>query len=237
MPGTEIDAIFAFKAVPSPVEMASSSKLKGKARVALDGSEGTGLSGKKRKKKKKEKEKVTEKEDNDPSEPLLQEDVSFVKRKRVEPETVVDPSASISIQATKRRKTASVLSAEGTTRMAKKKAPDHDDVDKFRDSRGTGPRACNIYPMYKLDIQPMDSTGRKTEEGFSIYKEDELGIGDRGGGQYHHFSHDVLRRLIFVPINTSQIPRCVLLNVTVVSPKTTGTRGILLITYIVHLGF
>lgn len=188
MPGTEIDAIFALKAVPSPVEMASSSKLKGKARAALDGSEGnTGLSGKKRKKKKK-KEKVTEKEDNAPSEPLLQEDVSFVKRKRVEPETVVDSSASISIQATKRRKTASVLSAEGTTRMAKKKATDHDDVDRFRDSRGTGPRACNIYPMYKLDIQAMNSIGRKTEEGFSIYKEDELGIGDRGGGQYHHLA-------------------------------------------------
>nr|GAT47862.1 predicted protein [Mycena chlorophos] len=37
-----------------------------------------------------------------------------------------------------------------------------DDIQKFKDSRGTGPR-------------------RKTEEGFAIYKEDELGINDEGG--------------------------------------------------------
>lgn len=35
-------------------------------------------------------------------------------------------------------------------------------------------------------------TGRKTEEGFSIFKEDELGIGDEGGGV------DVIVNLHFV---------------------------------------
>jgi len=37
-----------------------------------------------------------------------------------------------------------------------------EDAERFKDSRGSGPR-------------------RKTEEGWSIYKEDELGIGDEGG--------------------------------------------------------
>ncbi|KAF7310738.1 hypothetical protein HMN09_00616800 [Mycena chlorophos] len=45
-----------------------------------------------------------------------------------------------------------------TTKPPKKQ----DDIQKFKDSRGTGPR-------------------RKTEEGFAIYKEDELGINDEGG--------------------------------------------------------
>ncbi|KAF7320253.1 hypothetical protein MKEN_00809900 [Mycena kentingensis (nom. inval.)] len=43
-----------------------------------------------------------------------------------------------------------------------KQRPQKEDLDRFKDSRGTGPR-------------------RKTEEGFSIYKEDELGINDEGG--------------------------------------------------------
>lgn len=31
--------------------------------------------------------------------------------------------------------------------------------------------------------------GRKTEEGFLIYKEDELGIGDEGGGTFNDHYH------------------------------------------------
>jgi len=44
----------------------------------------------------------------------------------------------------------------------KLKPAEPDSEDEFRDSRGTGPR-------------------RKTEEGYLVYKEDELGIGDEGG--------------------------------------------------------
>jgi hypothetical protein len=176
MPSTEIDAIFASKTKPPPVETASSSKLKGKAKATLGSSASTDLSGKKRKKKKK----TADIDDNDPSEPSLQEGVPSVKRKRVEPETIIDPS--LSVQA-KRKKTTSVLGMETAPgRTVKRKTTEHDDVDKFRDSRGTGPRTYTIYPMCKLDVQATDSIGRKTEEGFSIYKEDELGIGDRGGG-------------------------------------------------------
>ncbi|KAH9047544.1 hypothetical protein EDB84DRAFT_1460893 [Lactarius hengduanensis] len=45
----------------------------------------------------------------------------------------------------------------------KRKLVEKLDQDKFNDSRGTGPR-------------------RKTEEGFSIFKEDELGINVEAGG-------------------------------------------------------
>ncbi|CUA70106.1 hypothetical protein RSOLAG22IIIB_00452 [Rhizoctonia solani] len=44
----------------------------------------------------------------------------------------------------------------------KKNAAVDSDDERFRDSRGTGPR-------------------RRTEEGYAIYKEDELGINNEGG--------------------------------------------------------
>ncbi|KAJ7597178.1 hypothetical protein C8J56DRAFT_919417 [Mycena floridula] len=47
-------------------------------------------------------------------------------------------------------------------KVASAKSALEPDDKKFQDSRGSGPR-------------------RKTEEGWSIYKEDELGIGDTGG--------------------------------------------------------
>jgi len=64
--------------------------------------------------------------------------------KRPAPETVVDPSSHTA-----------PLQKKSKVRADK-------DIDKFKDSRGNGPR-------------------RKTEEGWLIYKEDELGINDVGG--------------------------------------------------------
>ncbi|KAI0793399.1 hypothetical protein C8Q75DRAFT_750060 [Abortiporus biennis] len=77
-------------------------------------------------------------------------------KKRV-PETVIDPSTTLALSARKKSTdTAATISTKKTSR-------DHrDDEARFKDSRGTGPR-------------------RKTEEGFSIYKEDELGITGQGG--------------------------------------------------------
>ncbi|CAE6397399.1 unnamed protein product [Rhizoctonia solani] len=72
--------------------------------------------------------------------------------KRKVPETIVDPS--LEVQA-KKKKASSSKEGKKTT------AIDSDD-ERFRDSRGTGPR-------------------RKTEEGYLIYKEDELGINDEAG--------------------------------------------------------
>ncbi|KAJ7139927.1 hypothetical protein C8R44DRAFT_765810 [Mycena epipterygia] len=72
-------------------------------------------------------------------------------KKRPAPETIIDPSARAPpLKRTKLDKPATVAGLE------------KDDTERFKDSRGSGPR-------------------RKTEEGWSIYKEDELGIGDEGG--------------------------------------------------------
>ncbi|KAI5991643.1 hypothetical protein EDD15DRAFT_2276598 [Pisolithus albus] len=73
--------------------------------------------------------------------------------KRSNPETVIDPSSRHHPQKRQRIDGQSVLSSKGSSR---------DDNDRFRDSRGTSSR-------------------RKTDEGYSIYKEDELGIGNSGG--------------------------------------------------------
>ncbi|KAJ8084175.1 hypothetical protein AAF712_001035 [Marasmius tenuissimus] len=78
------------------------------------------------------------------------------------PETVVDPS--IKIPTTKRQKV--TKDSADTKTKATKKAEKTSDNDGFTDSRGTGPR-------------------RKTEEGWSVFKEDELGINDEGGGNLY----------------------------------------------------
>ncbi|KAJ7783565.1 hypothetical protein DFH07DRAFT_1054787 [Mycena maculata] len=76
-------------------------------------------------------------------------------KKRPAPETILDPSTRPPPQKkSKVDKPAIVAGSE------------KDDTERFKDSRGSGPR-------------------RKTEEGWSIYKEDELGIGDDGGGVLH----------------------------------------------------
>ncbi|KAJ1308751.1 hypothetical protein OPQ81_004442 [Rhizoctonia solani] len=71
--------------------------------------------------------------------------------KRKAPETVVDPSLGVEAKSKKAK----------SSKERKSAVVDSDD-ERFRDSRGTGPR-------------------RRTEEGYAIYKEDELGINDEGG--------------------------------------------------------
>ncbi|KAI0961436.1 hypothetical protein AcV7_000536 [Taiwanofungus camphoratus] len=75
--------------------------------------------------------------------------------KRRAPETVLDPSVRIAAASKKNK-------AAAGTAIKKSRKPDTEDEDRFKDSRGAGPR-------------------RKTEEGFAVYKEDELGITDQGG--------------------------------------------------------
>ncbi|KAJ3511210.1 hypothetical protein NMY22_g15726 [Coprinellus aureogranulatus] len=72
-------------------------------------------------------------------------------QKRPAPETVVDPSVQI---PQKRQKV--------PPKAASKSKQDREDEEDFKDSRGTGPR-------------------RKTEEGWAIYKEAELGIDPTAG--------------------------------------------------------
>ncbi|KAG7450362.1 DUF1764-domain-containing protein [Guyanagaster necrorhizus] len=75
-------------------------------------------------------------------------------KKRV-PQTVIDPSATNRINQTKRSDRSNIKSFKsGKGSKA--------DEERFKDSRGSGPR-------------------RKTEEGWSVYKEDELGMINEGG--------------------------------------------------------
>ncbi|KAF9068080.1 hypothetical protein BDP27DRAFT_849017 [Rhodocollybia butyracea] len=76
------------------------------------------------------------------------------------PETIIDPSASI--PSAKRQKVAK-SSEKATKGIAETKKSAKEDEYKFTDSRGSGPR-------------------RKTEEGWSIYKADELGLKDDDEG-------------------------------------------------------
>jgi len=79
-------------------------------------------------------------------------------KKRAAPETVVDPSSRL---PSAKRVKASVAT---TTNILWKNDNAKGDGERFKDSRGSGPR-------------------RKTEEGFLIFKEDELGIKNEGGGE------------------------------------------------------
>ncbi|KAG8912921.1 hypothetical protein FRC02_005750 [Tulasnella sp. 418] len=130
-------------------------------------------------KSKKRKKSKTQKHRDRPS-PAIQENVEAIapvkpssekakdsplgSLKRSAPETIVDPSLQLNAgPATKRQKKSSKGQEEQRAKETKNK--DEEDIDRFKDSRGTGPR-------------------RRTEEGYLIYKEDELGIDpEKGGGK------------------------------------------------------
>ncbi|KAF8518710.1 hypothetical protein BU17DRAFT_48353 [Hysterangium stoloniferum] len=161
MSTTEIDVIFASKGKSTPA-VASSSSSKGKAKASLDVPEILPAP-KKKSKKGKKKKKIHGTIASDQDEESKKDDRSTTgqKRKSFEPETIVDPSLPVVMK--KRKKTAVPEIVEvAVPKKSKAKQGKPEDEARFRDSRGTGPR-------------------RKTEDGFSIYKEDELGIGDEGG--------------------------------------------------------
>ncbi|KAJ3870051.1 hypothetical protein EV359DRAFT_59272 [Lentinula novae-zelandiae] len=91
-----------------------------------------------------------------------EKDSTVVERPKKVPETIIDSSASMPIA--KRVKISKSNEKAGTLRETKSGKAKKEE-DNFKDSRGIGPR-------------------RKTEEGWSIYKVDELGIkdDDEGGG-------------------------------------------------------
>ncbi|KAH9944482.1 DUF1764-domain-containing protein [Epithele typhae] len=144
MPPSEIDAIFASKPKAAPPKASTSSiallsKKKDKA-AAKPAPRASG---------KRKREDDASAEDAEPSKPP----------KRQVPETVFGPSSSSSKGRVRSVKAAKPVPATVRPQRPKK---DREEDDRFKDSRGTGPR-------------------RKTEEGFAIYKEDELGITAQGG--------------------------------------------------------
>ncbi|KAG1885746.1 hypothetical protein F4604DRAFT_121232 [Suillus subluteus] len=135
MPTSEIDDIFAAKGKAKAIELAPLPSLKEK------------------KKKRKDRPSTSDK-----TKEISQSSDSKTLKKRLLPETIVDPSFKSS-SSSKRPK----LDAPVSSQREKVYHETHkEDEDRFKDSRGSGPR-------------------RKTDDGFDIYKEDELGISNTGG--------------------------------------------------------
>ncbi|KIP12592.1 hypothetical protein PHLGIDRAFT_61567 [Phlebiopsis gigantea 11061_1 CR5-6] len=136
MPRSEIDDIFAASnasvSTPAP---------------------STPLVPEKKKKKTKKRKRDDEEKSAAPSETAAQP-----QSKRKVPETVLDPS----VYPTPAQARSTKPQKSQRPDIKKKSRGDREDEERFKDSRGTGPR-------------------RKTEEGFLVYKEDELGITDQGG--------------------------------------------------------
>ncbi|THH20004.1 hypothetical protein EW146_g1269 [Bondarzewia mesenterica] len=108
--------------------------------------------------KKKGKGKKRKRDEPAPAE--IKSDASS-SSKCPQPETVFDPSSQIASAEIPTAKRPKMDKAAATAPPIKAKKHKEDQA-RFKDSRGSGPR-------------------RKTEEGFAIYKEDELGIKDEGG--------------------------------------------------------
>ncbi|KAG2350523.1 DUF1764-domain-containing protein [Suillus weaverae] len=132
MPTSEIDDIFAAKGKAKAIELAP-------------------LQSAKKEKKKKRKDRPST---SDQTKEISRSSDSKTLKKRQLPETVVDPSFKSS-SSSKRAKLDAPVSSQ-------REKLHHEDEDRFKDSRGSGPR-------------------RKTDDGFNIYKEDELGISNAGG--------------------------------------------------------
>jgi hypothetical protein len=99
--------------------------------------------------------------------------------KRPPPEIVLDPSSQPSHASKTIRHDRSV-----PPKKKRKIVETKVDQDKFTDSRGTGPRTSPLsLSSASLSSQPL--AGGKTDEGFSVYKEDELGINAEAGGQFN----------------------------------------------------
>ncbi|KAF9475616.1 DUF1764-domain-containing protein [Pholiota conissans] len=138
----------------SEIDDIFAAKAKGKASVKIPSSSSSILSRKPEKKTKKKKKapSASAPRDASPAAPSS-------SKKRPPPETVVDTSHHLS-GSSKRHKSEHRPEEPKSTKHSGKNAGDPNAA--FKDSRGTADR-------------------RKTEEGWLVYKEDELGIGDEGG--------------------------------------------------------
>ncbi|KAG1826100.1 uncharacterized protein BJ212DRAFT_323961 [Suillus subaureus] len=124
---------------------------KGKAKAV----ELTPLPSVKKEKRKKRKDRPPT---SDKTKEISRSSESKTLKKRPPPETIVDPSFKSSSSSKRPKLDASVASQREKVHHEMHK----EDEDRFKDSRGSAPR-------------------RKTDDGFNIYKEDELGISNTGG--------------------------------------------------------
>ncbi|KAF9532074.1 hypothetical protein CPB83DRAFT_56702 [Crepidotus variabilis] len=102
-------------------------------------------------------------------------------KKRRQPETVVDTSNNLSGPSKRQKIDDSKNSKPGKGEKSKQA---QDDLTNFKDSRGSSDR-------------------KKTAEGWLVYKEDELGISQEGGGMIS------LCFSVYFTASVLQTPRCV----------------------------
>jgi hypothetical protein len=100
-------------------------------------------------------------------------------RNRPAPEIVVDSSPSTLTPDGKSAKIGKGINSGLKTGNKDK------NKDSFRDSRGSRPRV--YHSSSNVFVTTTILEGRKTEDGFTIYKEHELRIGDEGGGKWLFF--------------------------------------------------
>ena len=162
MARSEIDDIFAAKKSTTKVV----------AQPAASTSASTDATGSKKKKKdKKRKRQAEEVQDSG-----VNEERSLKKRVV---ETVHDPSTTVpSVSSSKVVKSGKGASAANSKTAKKEKV----DLGRFKDSRGTGPRKRKFSRDIRLWSHK--KLGQKTEEGFAIFKEAELGINPEAGGTW-----------------------------------------------------
>ncbi|KDR85140.1 hypothetical protein GALMADRAFT_83573 [Galerina marginata CBS 339.88] len=116
-----------------------------------------------KKEKKSKKKKVDLSQDGTPPKPADTSNIASSSKKRPLPETVVDTSKHLE-GPSKRQKFVANHDEDNNSKPHKVDQKKSSTDAEFKDSRGTGDR-------------------RTTEEGWLVYKEYELGIGDQGGGK------------------------------------------------------
>ncbi|KAL5492052.1 hypothetical protein ACEPAI_3499 [Sanghuangporus weigelae] len=183
-PASEIDDIFAGKVSKTSSSVAIAAA-KGKAKATDETSVPSSTSATKKKKSKKRKRQEADNEHDSKATPESarltgkgkdagknsggagrdEDDASEKKSKSKRPrvvETVQDPSATLASTTSSSTQPKPSKTKKNKSKSAKEGEKEGDDLERFKDSRGSGPR-------------------KRTEEGFLVYKEDELGIRDGGG--------------------------------------------------------
>jgi len=167
MPASEIDDIFAGKSTGKRVQPEEAATSKNSVPVG----------GKKKKKKSKKTEEAQElafsKKNKSSKSKGFSESVTedtkpeSKKRKRSPPQEVVDSSLPA-----KRPKSEQFV-ASSQVKSGK------DDIKKFKDSRGGSGSEYLGFNTHPAILHPI---GKRTDEGFLIYTEEELGLSKEGGG-------------------------------------------------------
>ncbi|KZP01793.1 DUF1764-domain-containing protein [Calocera viscosa TUFC12733] len=162
---SEIDDIFAGKTAAGKPSKASAPATVGPSSDKAANVPNTDIAGGVKKKKKKVKtsfigDTASEASKPAPADPI---DDADAKPKKRPAETIVDPSLPKTAKKVKVFDDRALAKVAGVVKARAKRKVELDEEERaFRDSRGKEPR-------------------RKTEEGWNIYKEDELGMTKAGG--------------------------------------------------------